>query len=247
MQVAWDSRQERVRCERLLRLGALILERRPWPEAPESAVLSAWRQGLKAMGLAALPWDGASRQLQQRLCLAHQHLGAPWPDRSDAALAAEPTAWLGDQLADLRSRIDLQRLDLVEGLWSGLAWDSRRQLDQWLPITLPIPSGRQARLDYSSGTPVLAVKLQELFGAAETPTVLQGRLPVTVQLLSPAGRPAAVTQDLAGFWRGAYQEVRRDLRGRYPRHPWPEDPSSAQATALTKRRLEQAQGKSPGA
>jgi ATP-dependent helicase HrpB len=199
------------------------------------------------MGLAALPWDGASRQLQQRLCLAHQHLGAPWPDRSDAALAAEPTAWLGDQLADLRSRIDLQRLDLVEGLWSGLAWDSRRQLDQWLPITLPIPSGRQARLDYSSGTPVLAVKLQELFGAAETPTVLQGRLPVTVQLLSPAGRPAAVTQDLAGFWRGAYQEVRRDLRGRYPRHPWPEDPSSAQATALTKRRLEQAQGKSPGA
>ena len=94
---------------------------------------------------------------------------------------------------------------------------------------------------------MLAVKLQELFGAAETPTVLQGRLPVTVQLLSPAGRPAAVTQDLAGFWRGAYQEVRRDLRGRYPRHPWPEDPSSAQATALTKRRLEQAQGKSPGA
>ena len=247
MQVAWDSRQERVRCERLLRLGALILERRPWPEAPESAVLSAWRQGLKAMGLAALPWDGASRQLQQRLCLAHQHLGAPWPDRSDAALAAEPTAWLGDQLADLRSRDDLQRLDLVEGLWSGLPWDSRRQLEQWLPITLPIPSGRQARLDYSSGTPVLAVKLQEMFGAAETPTVLQGRLPVTVQLLSPAGRPAAVTQDLAGFWRGAYQDVRRDLRGRYPRHPWPEDPSSAQATALTKRRLEQAQSKSPGA
>jgi ATP-dependent helicase HrpB len=247
MQVEWDSRQERVRCERLLRLGALILERRPWPEAPDTAVQSAWRQGLKAMGLAALPWDGASRQLQQRLCLAHQHLGAPWPDRSDAALAADPTAWLGDQLAGLRSRADLPRLDLAEGLWSGLPWDSRHQLDQWLPITVPIPSGRQARLDYSSGTPVLAVKLQELFGAAETPTVLQGRLPVTVQLLSPAGRPAAVTQDLAGFWQGAYQEVRRDLRGRYPRHPWPEDPGNAQATALTKRRLAQAQGKSPGA
>jgi ATP-dependent helicase HrpB len=104
-----------------------------------------------------------------------------------------------------------------------------------------IPSGRLARLDYSSGAPVLAVKLQELFGAATNPTVLQGQLPVTVQLLSPAGRPAAITQDLAGFWRGAYQEVRRELRGRYPRHPWPEDPANATATALTNRRLRQDQ------
>ena len=238
-QVAWDSRQERVRSERALRLGALVLERRPWPDPPEAAVRTALLEGLASLGLEVLPWERQSRQLQQRLCLAHAHLGAPWPDRSDGALAADPEAWLGDQLEGLRSRADLQRLDLQEALWSGLPWESRRQLEEWLPTSLAIPSGRQARLDYDSGTPVLAVKLQELFGAAETPTVLQGRLPVTVQLLSPAGRPAAITQDLPGFWRGAYQEVRRELRGRYPRHPWPEDPSSAQATALTKRRLEQ--------
>ena len=236
--VAWDSREQRVRSERQLRLGALVLERRPWPDAPDEALLGALLEGLESLGLESLPWDGASRQLQQRLCLAHRHLGAPWPDRSDAALGADPLTWLADQLPGLRSRADLQRLDLQEALWSGLPWESRRELDAWLPQTLPIPSGRQARLDYSSGEPVLAVKLQELFGAADTPTVLQGRLAVTVQLLSPAGRPAAITRDLAGFWSGAYREVRRELRGRYPRHPWPEDPATATATALTNRRLQ---------
>ena len=240
-EVQWDAQQQRVRCERSLRLGALVLERRPWPEAPDAQVLEALLQGLQALGLEALPWDGASRQLQQRLCLAHRHLGAPWPDRSDEALAGAPQAWLADQLTGMRSRADLQRLDLQEALWSGLPWECRLQLDQQLPPTLAIPSGRQARLDYSSGAPVLAVKLQELFGAACTPSVLDGRLPVTVQLLSPAGRPAAITQDLAGFWQGAYRDVRRELRGRYPRHPWPEDPATAPATALTKRRLEQSQ------
>ena len=118
---------------------------------------------------------------------------------------------------------------------------ARRELEALLPEAIEIPSGRLARLDYSSGEPVLAVKLQELCGAANTPTVLGGRLPVTVQLLSPAGRPAAITQDLAGFWSGAYQEVRKELRGRYPRHPWPEDPANTPATALTNRALQRRQ------
>jgi ATP-dependent helicase HrpB len=196
---------------------------------------------LADLGLEALPWGKGSRQLQQRLCLAHQELGAPWLDRSDAVLEADPLGWLGDQLEGLRSRQDLQQLNLCEALWSGLDWSLRQELETLLPTSLAIPSGRQASLDYSSGTPVLAVKLQELFGAATTPTVLGGRLPVTVQLLSPAGRPAAITQDLAGFWTGAYRDVRRDLRGRYPRHPWPEDPANATPTALTKKRLEQQQ------
>ena len=240
-EVTWDHQQQRLRSERLLRLGALVLQRHPWPDPPPQARLQAVLEGLRDLGLEALPWTGASRQLQQRLCLAHRHQGPPWPDRSDAALSGNPLAWLGDQLQAISSRSDLQRLDLQEALWSGLDWQARRQLDQLLPQELAIPSGRQARLDYSSGEPVLAVKLQELFGAATTPTVLQGRLPVTVQLLSPAGRPAAITQDLAGFWQGAYQEVRRELRGRYPRHPWPEDPAQATATALTKRRLQEGQ------
>ena len=240
-EVVWDRQQQRLRCERVVRLGALVLQRQPWPDAPEAARLAALREGLHDLGLEALPWSQASRELQQRLCLAHHHLGDPWPDRSDAALQADPLSWLGDQLGAVRSRADLQQLNLLEALWSGLPWSARQELEALLPTTVAIPSGRQARLDYAGGAPVLAVKLQELFGSSTTPTVLGGRLPVTVQLLSPAGRPAAITQDLAGFWRGGYQEVRRELRGRYPRHPWPEDPSQATATALTKRRLQQDQ------
>jgi ATP-dependent helicase HrpB len=240
-QVSWDSQQERIRAERELRLGALVLERRPWPDAPADVLRTALLTGLNELGIEALPWDGSSRQLQQRLSLAHRELGAPWPNRSDTALAADPESWLGDQLDGLRSRADLQGLNLEEALWQGLPWEARRELETLLPEALPIPSGRLARLDYGSGEPVLAVKLQELFGAASTPTVLGGRLAVTVQLLSPAGRPAAITQDLAGFWSGAYQEVRKELRGRYPRHPWPEDPANTPATALTNRALQRRQ------
>ncbi|MEY3750607.1 MAG: ATP-dependent helicase HrpB [Cyanobacteriota bacterium] len=239
--VSWDSQQQRVRAEREWKLGALVLERKPWPEAPANARRAAVLEGLLALGPAALPWDAGSRQLQQRLSLAHQHLGTPWPDRSAAALASDPEAWLGEQLDQVRSANDLQSLNLEEALWNGLPWELRRDLDQLLPQALPIPSGRLAALDYSSGEPVLAVKLQELFGAATNPTVLNGRLAVTVQLLSPAGRPAAITQDLAGFWSGAYQDVRKELRGRYPRHPWPEDPAQTPATALTNRALQRRQ------
>ena len=239
--VSWDPSQERVKAEESLQLGALTLERRPLRDPPAELLRAALLEGLADLGLEALPWGKGSRQLQQRLCLAHRELGATWLDRSDAVLEAEPLGWLGDQLEGLRSRQDLQQLNLCEALWSGLDWSLRQELEALLPTSLAIPSGRQASLDYSSGTPVLAVKLQELFGAATTPTVLGGRLPVTVQLLSPAGRPAAITQDLAGFWTGAYRDVRRDLRGRYPRHPWPEDPANATPTALTKKRLEQQQ------
>jgi len=240
-QVSWDHQQQRVRAERELRLGALVLERRPWPDAPSAALRSALLEGLDALGIESLPWDRPSRQLQQRLCLAHQHLGAPWPDRSDAALSADLELWLADQLDGIRSSADLLNLNLQEALWSGLAWELRGQLEQLLPASLAIPSGRQANLDYSGGEPVLAVKLQELFGATSTPTVLDGRLPITVHLLSPAGRPAAITQDLAGFWKGSYQEVRKELRGRYPRHPWPDDPAHTPATALTTRALQRRQ------
>ncbi|MBD1192786.1 ATP-dependent helicase HrpB [Vulcanococcus sp. Clear-D1] len=240
-QVCWDSQHQRIRAERELRLGALVLERRPWPDAPASVLRTALLTGLAELGLEALPWDGSSRQLQQRLCLAHRELGSPWPDRSLTALASDPSSWLADQLDGLRSRADLQGLNLTEALWNGLPWDARRELEVLLPEAIEIPSGRLAQLDYSGGEPVLAVKLQELFGAASTPTVLGGRLPVTVQLLSPAGRPAAITQDLAGFWNGTYQEVRKELRGRYPRHPWPEDPANTPATALTNRALQRRQ------
>ncbi|MEA5411097.1 ATP-dependent helicase C-terminal domain-containing protein [Synechococcus sp. BA-120 BA3] len=233
----WDGTDQRVRCERLRRSGALVLERRPWPDASGELVERALLEGLERLGLEVLPWCRTSRQLQQRLMLAHRHLGAPWPDRSPERLQQDPGAWLGPHLDGLRSLQDLQQLDLSEILWGDLDWSLRRELDRLLPLSQPVPSGRRVPLDYGSGTPVLAVKLQEMFGCLEGPMVLDGRLPVRVELLSPAGRPAAVTSDLAGFWNQSYAEVRRELRGRYPRHPWPEDPRQGVASARTKAAL----------
>lgn len=238
LEAHWDPQAERVRCERSLRLGALVLARTPWPEARAEEVQAAMAEGLRQLGLAALPWCPRSRSLQQRLGLAHRWLGPPWPDRRLERLEEDPAAWLGERLAGLRSRQDLRQLDLIEALWGELDWAERQQLERWFPETIAVPSGRRVALDYVGEEPVLAVKLQEMFGATVSPTLLDGRLPVTVQLLSPAGRPAALTRDLAGFWSSGYAEVRRELRGRYPKHPWPEDPRQAVATALTKARLE---------
>ena len=238
LEARWDPQAERVRCERSLRLGALVLARTPWPEARGEEVQAAMAEGLRQLGLAALPWCPRSRSLQQRLGLAHRWLGPPWPDRRLERLEDDPAAWLGERLAGLRSRQDLRQLDLTEALWGELDWAERQQLERWFPETIAVPSGRRVALDYVGEEPVLAVKLQEMFGATVSPTLLDGRLPIMVQLLSPAGRPAALTRDLAGFWSSGYAEVRRELRGRYPKHPWPEDPRQAVATALTKARLE---------
>ncbi len=234
----WDSGSGRVRCERSLQLGALVLERRPWTGATPEQVLAALVAGLQQLGLEALPWTPASRQLQQRLCLAHRHRGDPWPDRSDGRLAAHLESWLAPHLIGLSTLAEVHQLDLSEALWGELAWGQRQDLERLLPSLLALPSGRSATLNYSGGEPVLAVKLQELFGCLQTPAVLEGELPVTLHLLTPAGRPAAITRDLAGFWQEGYGQVRRELRGRYPKHPWPEDGANAQPTAHTKARQE---------
>jgi ATP-dependent helicase HrpB len=223
----WDSKAARVRCEETLELGALVLERLPWRGAGGEAVRAALVEGIQERGLEVLPWSAASRQLQSRLQLLHSHLGTPWPPRHNDALLQGLEQWLGPHLEGLQSLADLQGLDLVEALWGELPWRLRSELDRLLPARLALPGGRPAALDYSSGEPVLAVKLQLLFGMERTPMVLEGQLPVTVHLLTPAGRPAAITQDLAGFWRGSYRDVRRDLRGRYPKHAWPEDPCAS--------------------
>jgi ATP-dependent helicase HrpB len=238
----WDGQAGRVRCERSLRLGALVLESRPWAEAEPEQVQAALLEGLRLQGLAALPWQPATRQLQQRLSLANRHLGDPWPDRSDPALMHQLEPWLAPWLGAARSLGDLRDLDLEAALWGGLDWSRRQELERLLPLRLAVPSGRQVPLDYSSGEPVLAVKLQEMFSCQDTPRLLDGRLPVTLHLLNPAGRPAAITQDLAGFWAGSYREVRRELRGRYPKHPWPEDGATATPTAFTKARLQRQTG-----
>jgi ATP-dependent helicase HrpB len=234
----WDAQAGRVRCERSLRLGALVLERRPWSGADPEQVQAALLEGLRQQGLSVLPWQPASRQLQHRLCLAHRHLGDPWPDRSDRTLLGTLDRWLAPWIGDASSLAELRTLDLEAALWGDLDWPRRQELERLLPLRLAVPSGRSIPLDYSGGEPVLAVKLQEMFSCRETPRLLAGRLAVTLHLLTPAGRPAAITQDLGGFWAGPYREVRRELRGRYPKHPWPEDGASAPATAFTKARLQ---------
>lgn len=239
--VGWDEAQERVRCERQLRLDALVLTSEPLVDGDPALTREVLLAAVVEKGLGALPWDARSRQLQQRLSLLHRMLGLPWPDRRDPALLEALTGWLGPWLEGMAALKDLRRLDLSEMLWDGVPWEMRRELDRLLPQSVGIPSGRQAALDYGSGEPVLAVKLQEMFGALETPTVLNGRLPITVELLSPANRPVAITRDLRSFWSAGYAEVRRELRGRYPRHPWPEDPRTAIPTALTNQRLKQQQ------
>jgi ATP-dependent helicase HrpB len=238
---SWDGATGRVRREELLRLDALVLERRGWsgPAQPgdREAVQAALLTGLRESGLAVLPWTPEHRQLQGRLQLAHLLLGAPWPASESKDLLQTLDQWLAPHLEGIGSLDELQRLDLDEALWRQAPWEQRRQLDRLLPSRLSVPSGRQVPLDYGGERPVLAVKLQELFGLRHTPTLLDGQLAVTVHLLTPAGQPAAITQDLGGFWDHGYAQVRRELRGRYPKHPWPEDPRQAVATAFTKAKL----------
>lgn len=233
--IVWDESGGRVSREERLVLDALVLERRPMKlegsVAGAAAQTAALICGIRAQGLSCLPWTRTAIQLRQRLALAHRLLGAPWPQSGEAALLERLEHWLAPHLDGLSSLRELESLNLVEALWGDAPWSLRAELDRLLPATLPLPSGRRAPLDYGAEPPVLAVKLQDLFGARTTPTLLNGQLDVCVHLLSPAGRPAAITTDLAGFWAHGYAEVRRELRGRYPKHSWPVDPASPQESS----------------
>ena len=236
--VRWDEAQQRIQARRQLRLGQLVLreEAQPTPSGEHCRALLVQR--LEQMGsLRELPWTDRSEQLRCRLELVHRSLGPPWLERSQAHLLASLDSWLGPALENCQSWRDLQGPELEEALWGDMPWAQRQELDRLLPVRITIPSGREATLHYSEDNVVLAVKLQEMFGCLNGPTVLRGQLPVTLDLLSPAGRSLQRTRDLEGFWQGSYHEVRREMRGRYPKHPWPDNPSEAVATAKTKRRL----------
>ena len=237
--VRWDSDVAQIKAEQQLQLGALVIQRRPQPAPTGEHCRRLLVQVLQEAGtLDALPWTPAIDQLRVRLQWMHRHRGAAWPARSLSALQADLDAWLGPQLVGCRSWKDLTPTMLEDALWGELDWSRRQELGRLLPSKLAIPSGRQAALCYDDEAVVLAVKLQEMFGCEESPRVLEGVVPVTLELLSPAGRPLQRTSDLAHFWEGSYQDIRREMRGRYPKHPWPENPRIAPATAKTKRRLE---------
>jgi len=236
-EVAWDPEAGRIVAVRRRRLGAIILSEAPLANPAPEEVTRAVVEGVRQMGLASLPWSKETEQLRQRIAFLHRLDPDRWPDTGEAALMASLEGWLGPFLTGLRSRDDLRRVDLAQALLTLVGWDRSRRLDALAPTHLGVPSGSSIRLDYTDPrAPVLAVRLQEVFGLLETPRIADGQVPLTLHLLSPARRPVQVTQDLASFWKDAYFDVRKDMRGRYPKHYWPEDPLEAEATHRTRPR-----------
>ncbi len=235
--VAWDRTAQAVRARKREKLGALTLREAP-AEAPDpERVLNALLEGIAAEGLSILPWTKAAKQLRERIGFMHR-VDPAWPDVSDEALLAGLGEWLGPHLYGLKSREDLQRLPMAAILDGMLPWPQRQQLDEFVPTHMTVPSGSRIPIDYSDpASPVLAVRLQELFGLRETPRIGGGKVPLLLHLLSPAHRPVQVTRDLASFWRDAYFEVKKDLKGRYPKHVWPDDPLAALPTNRAKPRV----------
>ncbi|SET16957.1 ATP-dependent helicase HrpB [Paenibacillus sp. NFR01] len=230
-EVYWDDASGSVKARRRTLLGALVLKEsadaRPTPEETAAALLAA----VRAQGLQVLPWDKATLQLRERLAFMHGQR-ADWPDVCDAALLGMLEDWLAPYVHGMRSLKDLQRIPLARALEGLLDWNSRQTLEREAPTHIAVPSGSRVAIDYSNPEmPVLAVRLQEMFGLEETPRIGKGRVPLLLHLLSPARRPVQVTSDLASFWSGAYFEVKKDLKGRYPKHYWPEDPRQAVPTS----------------
>ncbi|MEU9523108.1 ATP-dependent helicase HrpB [Streptomyces sp. NPDC048224] len=223
---------------RVERLGAVELTARPLTGADPGLVRDALLEGLRREGLGLLRRSAEAGLLRKRLAFLRRHLGDPWPDVGDEALLARAREWLEPELSRARRRADLGRIDAPEALTRLLPWASGEaaRFDELAPERIAVPSGSKIRIDYENPEqPVLAVKLQEMFGLQQSPRI--AGTPLLVHLLSPAGRPAAVTADLASFWRDGYKGVRAELRGRYPKHPWPEDPATAEPTRYTKSRL----------
>jgi ATP-dependent helicase HrpB len=214
---------------RVRKLGAITLVSTRLTDPDRALLRAALVTGLRQEGLGLLTWSRNAEDLRRRLAFAFAALGDPWPDVSDEALLADPEDWL--DLGSARRRSDLAKLDVAGGLRRRVPWSVAGRLDDVAPERLPVPSGSQVRVDYGDpAAPVLAVKVQEAFGWREAPRLADGRVPVLLHLLSPAGRPVAVTRDLGSFWVQGYPQVRAEMRGRYPRHPWPEDPTTAEPT-----------------
>jgi ATP-dependent helicase HrpB len=234
--LAWNPRAEMVEAKRERRLWSLVLEERPLKNPPSGHMVAAMIAGIRAMGLGALPWTESARTLQARIAFLRR-TGGEWPDLGDQALLAGLEDWLAPHLSGMTRRAHLANLDLTGALLSRLDWKQRQALDELAPTHLTVPSGSRVPIDYQSGeVPVLAVRLQEMFGATDTPTIAGGKVQVLLHLLSPARRPVQVTRDLKSFWANSYRAVKADLKGQYPKHYWPDDPLEAEPTARAKPR-----------
>lgn len=234
----WDEREGRVNANREESLGAIRLSTKPFAPKPEE-LLPVVLEAVRTSGLALLSLDETFRQIQARVLLLHQTFPEDnWPDLSDQALLISLEEWLGLAVAGLRNAQQLAAVNCGQALLGLLDYRRQHALNELAPTHLAVPSGSRIRLDYCAGElPVLAVKLQEMFGLADTPTVAGGRVALLLHLLSPAGRPLQVTRDLKGFWDGSYHQVKKEMKGRYPKHPWPDAPWSALPTKRAKPRF----------
>ena len=235
-ELAFDRASASLRARRRRRLGAVVLAEQTLAVPQDEAAALALARGALSLGLARLPWTETVRQWRDRVMFLRRAEGDPWPDLSDEALAADP-GWLAPFLTGKTRLDEIGSDDLARALGARLPWDLARRLDDEAPTHFRAPTGTQAPIDYEAeGGPAIALRVQELFGLKEHPSLAGGRIPLTLELLSPAHRPIQITRDLPGFWRGSWAAVRADLRGRYPRHFWPEDPAAAAPTARAKPR-----------
>ena len=233
----WDRREACVKSVRRRKLGRMVLHEGGQARPDADAVRRALFEGIRQKGVDQLPWTPGTRQLQARISFLNRVLGAPWPDVSDAALAAHLEDWFAPFVDGMSRWAHLERLDLAAVLDAALAEAglSRHQLDVAAPVKMEVPSGSHMTIHYEETEPFVQVRLQECFGLQETPKVANGTVPIVMKLLSPAQRPVQITKDLASFWRTSYALVRKDMRGRYPKHYWPEDPFTAVATRRVRR------------
>jgi len=232
----WNTRTRTVDARIQTRLGALVLDDKPWKSADEASIALAATEGVRSLGLGCLPWSGAAERYRNRVRWAREQGRAALPDLSDETLTATLDEWLMPHMGRVRKETDFASLDLAAILRGLLDWDAQQALDQMAPNALKTPAGTNAKIDYAQDPPALEVRIQEMFGESRHPTICDGKVSLLIRFLSPARRPVQVTGDLPGFWSSSYADVRKDLRGRYPRHPWPEDPTVADPTSRVKPR-----------
>ena len=237
-ELTFDTAAAALRARRVRRLGAIQLASEPLQRAGRRRQCAgAWRKASPGSASTRLPWSKAQLQLRARVAFLRASAAEDWPDLGDAALAATAATWLAPFLVGKTRLADIGADDLGNALDALLPWDLKRRLDAEAPTHFEAPTGNRHAIDYEgAGAPALHIRVQELFGLSQHPSIAQGRLPLTLVLLSPAQRPIQITKDLPGFWKGSWAAVKSDMRGRYPRHVWPDDPATATPTARAKPR-----------
>jgi ATP-dependent helicase HrpB len=235
--VTFDTASASLRARRNRRMGALMLAEQTRPVKPDGGTAHILAQGIVGLGVDRMPWSKPALQWRNRVMFLRRAEGDLWPDLSDESLALRAADWLEPLLLDKTARSEIAADELFDAVMAQVGWNLRRRLDAEAPTHFTAPSGSHVPIDYEAEEgPKLSIRVQELFGLAQHPTIAGGRVPLVVELLSPAHRPVQVTRDLPGFWRGSYAQVKSEMRGRYPRHPWPDDPVRAPATRRAKPR-----------